>query len=312
MNPPVQTGVREIGSTVEHPVFGKGTITAVDNDRRIYSILFEKTNTVKPVGMDYDFDAWKDLAAMRQNALENAKRETETQKPEEPVTIGIPVPQTEEIGLPMPEPENVSKGNLPSEQLPITVEVPSTEIAEDLPEPPKLKKQAVPEKYRNAEWLNTVDEGEENLWKRSDVPHEGWTCEAIYDLGEPVGICRMCGHQIIRYVHVMRHPAYPRAIGAGCVCAGRMEGDAERARQRENAFKNRQSRLETFLRTPLKRSRNGNEYIKYKGEIITILRDKYKEGYYKSVYQNTYSMPFSSKEAALTDVFDKIDPPVEV
>ena len=312
MNPPVQTGVREIGSAVEHPVFGKGTITAVDNDRRIYSILFEKTNTVKPVGMDYDFDAWKDLAAMRQNALENAKRETETQKPEEPVTIGIPVPQTEEIGLPMPEPENVSKGNLPSEPLPITVEIPSTEIAEDLPEPPKLKKQAVPEKYRNAEWLNTVDEGEENLWKRSDVPHEGWTCEAIYDLGEPVGICRMCGHQIIRYVHVMRHPAYPRAIGAGCVCAGRMEGDAERARQRENAFKNRQSRLETFLRTPLKRSRNGNEYIKYKGEIITILRDKYKEGYYKSVYQNTYSMPFSSKEAALTDVFDKIDPPVEV
>ncbi len=306
MNPPVQTGVREIGSTVEHPVFGKGTITAADNDRRIYSILFEKTNTVKPVGMDYDFDAWKDLAAMRQNALENAKRETETQTTEKPVTIEIPVPQTEEIELPMPEPEELPK-NTPPEQLPITVD-----IDETIPEKPKLKKQAVPEKYRNAEWLNTVDEGEENLWKRDDVPHEGWTCEAIYDLGEPVGICRMCGHQIIRYVHVMRHPAYPRAIGAGCVCAGRMEGDAERARQRENAFKNRQSRLETFLRLPLKRSKNGNEYVKYKNEIITILRDKYKEGYYKSVYRNAYSMPFSSKEAALTDVFDKIDPPVEV
>ena len=312
MNPPVQTGVRDIGSTVEHPVFGKGTITAVDSDRRIYSILFEKTNTVKPVGMDYDFDAWKDLAAMRQNALENAKRETETQTPpEEPVTVEIPEPQTEEIGLPMPEPEELP-GNTPSGQLPITVDVPSPEIDEPVPEKPTLKKQAVPEKYRNAEWLNTVDEGEENLWKRDDVPHEGWTCEAIYDLGEPVGICRMCGHQIIRYVHVMRHPAYPRAIGAGCVCAGRMEGDVERAKERENAFKNRQSRLETFLRLPLKRSKNGNEYVKYKNEIITILRDKYKEGYYKSVYRNAYSMPFSSKEAALTDVFDKIDPPVKV
>lgn len=302
MNPPVQTGVRGVGSTVEHPVFGRGTITAADNDRRIYSILFEKTNTVKPVGMDYDFDAWQNLASMRQNALENARRETEVQSPPEPVTVEIPVPQTEETELPMPEPEELPQTS-PSDPLPVTV---------DIPEKPKPQKKAVPEKYRNAEWLKTVDEGEENLWKRDDVPHEGWTCEAIYDLGEPVGTCRMCGHQIIRYVHVMSHPAYPRKIGAGCVCAGRMEGDAERARERENAFKNRQARLETFLRTPLKRSRNGNEYMKYKNEIITVLRDKYKEGHYKSVYQGAYSMAFPSREAALTDVFDKIDPPVEV
>ncbi len=328
MNAPSAVPGRGVGTVVEHPVFGKGTITAVDNDRRIYSILFEKSNSVKPVGMDYDFDAWQNLAELRKNALENAKRETEAVKqasePEvkadEPVqeqfTIEIPEPQAEDVELPMPEPEEIpeievpepvkeKKKNDPSDQIPITVD-------EDVPAKPKMKKQAIPEKYRNAEWLKTVDEGEENLWKRDDVPHEGWTCEAIYDLGEPAGICRMCGHQIIRYVHVMSHPEYPRKIGAGCVCAGRMEGDVERARERENAFKNRQARLETFLRIPLKRSRNGNEYIKYKNEIITILRDKYKEGYYKSVYKNTYSMPFSSKEAALVDVFDKIDPPVEV
>lgn len=335
MNPPSAVNGRGVGSVVEHPVFGKGTITAVDNDRRIYSILFEKTNTVKPVGMDYDFDAWKNLAELRKNALENAKRETEAvnQAPEPEVRIDepvqeqfvfeIPEPQAEDVELPMPEPEEIpemevpepvpvgeKKKSDPTEQIPITVEVPATD--EDVPAKPKMKKQAIPEKYRNAEWLKTVDDGEENLWKRDDVPHEGWTCEAIYDLGEPVGICRMCGHQIIRYVHVMSHPAYPKKIGAGCVCAGRMEGDVERARERENAFKNRQSRLETFLRIPLKRSKNGNEYIKYKNEIITILRDKYKEGYYKSVYRNAYSMAFSSKEAALVDVFDKIDPPVEV
>ena len=150
------------------------------------------------------------------------------------------------------------------------------------------------------------------LFRSDDVPHEGWVCEAIYDLGEPAGICRMCGHQVIRYVHVMRHPAYPKTIGAGCVCAGKMEGNVERAKEREAAFKNRQARLETFLRIPLKRSKNGNEYLKYKDEIITILRDKYKEGHYKSVYRNAYSMAFSSKEAVLLDIFDKIDPPVEV
>ncbi len=320
-NAAVQQGERAVGSTVEHPVFGKGTIVSVDNDRRIYEILFEKTNTVKPVGMDYDFDAWKNLADLRKNALENAKREMESPpKPAEnsPIVGSLP-PQTEESpktacgGVPAKTP--------PLEQLPITVDEAEenspvvgalSSQAKEMPKTARGGVPAIPEKYRNAEWLKPVDEDEENLWKRPDVPHEGWTCEAIYDLGEPVGICRMCGHQIIRYVHVMTHPQYPRKIGAGCVCAGRMEGDAERARERENAFKNRQARLETFLRIPLKRSKNGNEYIKYKNEIITILRDKYKEGYYKSVYKNAYSMPFSSKESALTDVFDKIDPPVQV
>ena len=305
-SPSAESGLG-VGSTVEHPVFGKGTITGADNDRRIYQILFEKTNTVKPVGMDYDFDAWKNLAELQKNALENAKRETEAAMPketlpeQEPLTIEIPEVSPNEVKLPMPEPE----------EFPVTVDETTDE---ELPEPekPKMKKQAIPEKYRNAEWLKTVDEGEENLWKRDDVPHEGWVCEAIYDLGEPAGICRMCGHQVIRYVHVMRHPAYPKTIGAGCVCAGKMEGNVERAKEREAAFKNRQARLETFLRIPLKRSKNGNEYLKYKDEIITILRDKYKEGHYKSVYRNAYSMAFSSKEAALLDIFDKIDPPVEV
>ncbi|MGN1347136.1 MAG: UvrD-helicase domain-containing protein [Eubacteriales bacterium] len=322
--PPSSAARREIGSAVEHPVFGRGTIVGEDRDRGVYQILFEKTNTVKPVGMDYDFDAWKNLDEIRKNALESAKRErkeavSEPVKPEpakpEPVQPEPvrdmrtdkpePVqPEPEQLAMELPEPE-LSAPAAPEDPLPVTVD-------EDAVEVPKLKKQAIPEKYRNAEWLQTVDEGEENLWKRSDVPHEGWVCEAIYDLGEPVGICRMCGHQIIRYVHVMRHPQYRRKIGAGCVCAGRMEGNPEAARERETAFKNRQSRLETFLRLPLKRSRNGNEYVKYKNEIITLLRDKYKEGYYKSVFRNVYSMPFSSKEAALMDAFDKMDPPVEV
>lgn len=118
----------------------------------------------------------------------------------------------------------------------------------------------------------------------------------------------MCGHQIIRYVHIMKHPDYSRTIGAGCVCAGRMEGNPEAARERENAFKNRQSRRETFLRMPLKRSRNGHEYLKYKGEIITVLEDKFKKGQYKTVLRNKYSMSYPTKEEALADAFDIIDP----
>ena len=55
-----------------------------------------------------------------------------------------------------------------------------------------------------------------NLWKSDDVPHDGWTCSGIEDLGAPVGICEMCGYQIIRYAHHMEHPRY-HSLTAGCV-----------------------------------------------------------------------------------------------
>ena len=90
--------------------------------------------------------------------------------------------------------------------------------------------------------------GEDNLWKRRDVPHSGWTCEGIVDLGGPYGVCRMCGYQIIRYVHIMKHPNYWRRIGAGCVCAGRMQEDVAQAREREKSFKAWQARRDAFIR----------------------------------------------------------------
>ena len=132
------------------------------------------------------------------------------------------------------------------------------------------------------EWAQ-VPAGEENLWKRDDVPHDGWTCVDVIDLGEPSGVCRMCGRQIIRYVHVMRHPDYPRTIGAGCVCAGRMEGDPERAKAREAAFKNRLARRETFLALKPRLSRGGNRYVRYKNEAVTLLADRYRPGMFKAV-----------------------------
>lgn len=315
-------GLRKVGEVVNHPVFGRGTIIDIDTNRGVYNILFEKSHSMKPVGTDYDFDAYKNLAEMKKAALENARREagksSETiESKTETITEDEKIEQVEKVE-PVEQIEKIEKVEQ-IEILPLITDETETEEpekeekieeVEEKPTKPNTKK--IPEKYRNAEWLKAVDENEENLWKRNDVPHEGWECEAIYDLGAPVGVCRMCGHQIIRYVHVMRHPSYPRKIGAGCICAGKMEGNAERARERETAFKNRQSRMETFLKVPLKRSRNGNEYIKYKNEIITILPDKFKKGYYKSVYKNVYSAPFSTKESALLDVFDRIDPPIEV
>lgn len=52
-----------------------------------------------------------------------------------------------------------------------------------------------------------------NRWDQPDVPQRGWHCVDVVDLradGGPVeetdyATCEMCGHEKIRYVHVMEH-----------------------------------------------------------------------------------------------------------
>ncbi|MBO6052136.1 MAG: UvrD-helicase domain-containing protein, partial [Clostridia bacterium] len=48
-----------VGSPVEHPIFGRGTVEEIDPAKGVYYILFEKTMSRRPVSMDYDFTAWK-------------------------------------------------------------------------------------------------------------------------------------------------------------------------------------------------------------------------------------------------------------
>jgi len=334
------TAIRPIGSVVNHPVFGRGIINEIDTVKGVYYILFEKSGARRPVSMDYDFDAWQKLDEMKQAAADTIRQNkptipeisaeaipgTVSELPPEVLedsmdcapyvpgeipleedtlqqTLIEPIPESPVETIPPIPRKKESKTKQP-ETIPLEIELPSA------PDPSPAEQSAsgeMPKRYRNAPWAQP-EAGEENLWKRDDVPHEGWVCTGIVDLGEPVGTCRMCGHQIIRYVHIMKHPEYYRTIGAGCICAGRMEGNPEAARERENAFKNRQSRRETFLRMPLKRSRNGHEYLKYKGEIITVLEDKFKKGQYKTVLRNQYSLSYPTKEEALAEAFDIMDP----
>lgn len=52
------------------------------------------------------------------------------------------------------------------------------------------------------------------LWNVEGVPHKGWKCIGVADLGEYVAAdeeieyaqCEMCGKESIRYVHSMKHP----------------------------------------------------------------------------------------------------------
>lgn len=100
----------------------------------------------------------------------------------------------------------------------------------------------------------------------SGVPPTGWTCSCDVDLGSPdATVCEMCETQPIRYVHFMEHPSYPKVLGVGCVCAGKMEQDPEAARNREKVLKNTARRRSRWLKRTWRTSQNGNLYLNTDG-----------------------------------------------
>lgn len=109
-------------------------------------------------------------------------------------------------------------------------------------------------------------------WSQPGVPHQGWSCTGIDDLGAPDAVCDMCETQSIRYVHYMEHPDYPDELGVGCVCAGHMERDYEAARHRERRIKNAAHRRRNWLHRKWKTSAKGNSYLNTDGYNIVLYR----------------------------------------
>lgn len=174
------------------------------------------------------------------------------------------------------------------------------ELTADPPTPEELEEQA------KAETVKKQLEDCDNLWKRDDVPKTGWICEDVTDLGSPCGVCQMCGYQIIRYVHHMYHPEYGR-IGAGCVCAGKMEGNVEAAKEREQEAKNKASRKENFKKRKWNTSRNGNSYIKVKDHIVVLYKRK-TDNVWKYSIDNVFCVEvFETKEEAQMAAFEALD-----
>lgn len=113
-------------------------------------------------------------------------------------------------------------------------------------------------------------------WSLSGVPHRGWQCTAIRDLreeGEEYLICEMCETQTIRFVHTMVHSDYPDALDCGCDCAGHMEGNKKRAKQRDSNMRRRAARRLKFPdRKGWRKSTKGNPYIKTDGYHCVVAR----------------------------------------
>ena len=284
------------GDEVYHHVFGKGTVISFDAERNTLTASFEKIGQSRTLSAEYFsrehtvpkiYDAKHEIEdkPISEEAFEQDENEDAAEK-------SIDEPQddhdgfTEEERFVVPERITAKNGRQNSEnQEPDTNDDGFVAMTEEL----KQKLADTP-----------------NLWKREDVPHSGWTCVGITDLGAPRGVCEMCGYQIIRYVHHMVHPEY-RSLNVGCVCAGKMEGDIEGARKRENEFKNKESRRETFMKRKWKTSKNGNEYIKIKEHIIVLFKkDNMKEWTY-SIDSKFCGTKFPSREKALEAAFEALE-----
>ena len=143
-----------------------------------------------------------------------------------------------------------------------------------------------------------------NLWLREEVPHTGWYCTGVTDLGGPFGVCQMCGYHVIRYVHNMRHPDY-HDLATGCVCAGKMEGDIASAKKREAEFKKRASRKENFANRKWKRSQKGNLYLKIKDHVVVLYCNNNKWAY--SIDSKFCKKTFATQNEAVLDAYDALE-----
>lgn len=115
------------------------------------------------------------------------------------------------------------------------------------------------------------------LWDNKGMPHKGWSCSGMEDLGAPDGQCEMCGKEEIRYVHFMQHSEVKGTISVGCVCAEKMEeeygNDRSAARQREAKLKNAAGRRERWPALQAWRpSAKGNDSISKNGRRVVIFK----------------------------------------
>jgi hypothetical protein len=145
-------------------------------------------------------------------------------------------------------------------------------------------------------------------WSEAGVPHRGWTCIDIDDLGEPSQLCGMCEGVRIRYVHYMRHPDYPEVLGVGCVCAENMEGDTVRPREREARLRGLAGRRASWARREWRRSAKGNTYLNTEGYNLVVVStpsgwritvENRKTGR-RQVGRKLFQTEAAAKEAALT------------
>jgi len=147
-------------------------------------------------------------------------------------------------------------------------------------------------------------------WDRPGVPHRGWSCADVIDLGSDEGerlTCEMCGKESIRFVHVMEHPDHDGQLAVGCVCAERMANDYVGPRKREAELRNQAARRATWNRRHWIAKANGNHVTKIgKGKYLTVFRTT--SGWYGIAFDKRYSRRwFATPDEAKQAAFDFVE-----
>ena len=329
----VKREVKSVGDEVDHPAFGKGRILYYDKAKNNYVISFEGLDSTRTISADFFAKSHRSLPVLEAkheearpeevNTISEIKEKEETNERylirqncrEE--TISPVDKNEEETGKQKrqgPEDkQNSDKVADAPEQLEKEDEFKistvdrrrsyrSSSRSEEMP----INDDTADETAEMAENHGREKSDRVNLWECDDVPKTGWFCTGVTDLGAPVGVCDMCGQDPIRYVHHMIHPAY-RPLGVGCICAGKMEGNPERAKQRERDFKNSQSRRENFMKRRWKVSRNNNEYLKIKEHLIVLYKNR-NSGLWKYSIDNAFAPEvFDTREEAVTAAFEALE-----
>lgn len=153
-----------------------------------------------------------------------------------------------------------------------------------------------------------------NYWRIPGVPHVGWRLLDVEDIREDCEsesdtnyeCCMMCGHEKIRYVHIVVHDEFGEEFRVGCNCAEKMTGDYVNPERRERELRNRTNRKQSWNRKVWIINEKGNLILKYNGHRITIFRP-INSSQYKAVIDNTFGKKLfndvaSAKSAAFKGV----------
>ncbi len=280
------------GTRVNHPAFGEGEILGFGRNQNSYRIKFDKLASEREISADF-FQKPRALPV-----LPTSVPETQTQLPQPTEET----PKSAEAQSPQQTAEKAQEKELPDHPLNGYEQVDAFKLQ---------TKESVQSTEETKEPVNEPQQlpnlkDYDNLWNRDDVPKTGWVCTGVTDLGAPVGVCEMCGHQIIRYVHHMDHPDF-RSLGVGCICAGKMEGNIERAKKREQDFKSKELRKANFKGRQWKTSKKSNSYLKIKDHLVVLYHHSQKDTWKYAIDGVFCPEVYYTRESAMDAIFEALE-----
>ena len=150
-----------------------------------------------------------------------------------------------------------------------------------------------------------------NFWKQPGVPHKGWSLIDVIDIrdygqGEEdteYETCMMCGHEKIRYVHIVEHQEIDEEFRVGCVCAKNMTNDYVNPGKKERNLRNRANRRNNWSKRNWKISQKGNLYLKIDTHLIVIFEERKSKKYKVMIDKVVGNMTFESIELAKLGAF---------